>query len=110
MAKISDRHELVEVYAMDFFDDPEFARWLNSRVGQGLATWHIDGEPGEMSDIFVIYDGGEGDESSYNPLGMPEKFWLQLCKLCEDAGIQYAVLRLLNFGNEEELEEEEEAA
>jgi hypothetical protein len=80
------------LYAPEFFEDPEFVAWLNSRVGKGLATWHTGGEPGEMSDLFLIYDHGEGDEAD----NMPEKFWDKIDKLCRDQHIGYGLIRLVN--------------
>lgn len=92
------------IHATELFEDEEFQEWLNGSVGKGLATWHTGGEPGEMSDIFVIYDHGEGDESPWSAgeTGMPEKFWERIHELCKGRGITYGLLRLVNYEGGEE--------
>jgi hypothetical protein len=102
--KIRSRHEWLDVEAGDLFADPAFVEWLNSQVGKGLATWHCGGKPHDMSDTFVIYDRGEGPECSDNPGGMPEHCWKAICEMCDRAGFEYGIVRLLNQepGDDEE--------
>lgn len=104
MPSKEDTLSCYRLYAADLFDDPAFREWLNRRVGKGLATWHVGGEPHEFSDVFVIYDHGEGDESPRSALeenAMPEHCWDAICALCEAEGIEYGLLWLLNMEDEE---------
>lgn len=86
----------LELSCPELFEEKAFSSWLNRMSGRGLATWHVQGEPGEFSDVFVTYDQGEGSDSPFNPDGMPLSVWKVICKECEKHGLQYAVVRLIN--------------
>jgi hypothetical protein len=87
------------IEAGELFSDPEFVKWLNARLGKGLATWHCGGEPSDGSDVFIIYDHGEGDESPWSAseeTAMPERLWQKIHELCVSNRIVYGLLRLVN--------------
>lgn len=88
----------VRIYAEDLFEMPEFQTWMEDWTGAGLATWHVSGEsPGEYSDVFILYDHGEGPESpDVGESGMPQECWDLLCKFCKENHIDYAILWLIN--------------
>lgn len=94
--EVGDQYPTLEIRAAGLFARPDFQEWLNRRTGQGLATWHVGGAPSEMSDVFVTYDHGDGDESSDNPDGMPEPCWTAICRAVERAGATHAIVRLIN--------------
>lgn len=83
-----DRGSLLKISAREWFDDPEFRRWLNSKE-KPAATWHKPGdEPGDFSDVFIYWD--QGACSDY-PDGLPKPIYSLLDDITEeynfDAGV-----------------------
>lgn len=81
-----------------WYKQPDFVAWLNkytnpSPGNRRHATWHLGGEPGEYSDVFVIYDDGEGSDFEV----MPEWAWEEIERICKWKGISHAVVWLLNL-------------
>src|SRR4051812_33133674 len=79
---------------------PDFRAFLNSPARavnpNVIATWHqpaVDAVPNEYSDVFTVYDGGEGSDAD----DLPEDLWKALCKLAEDHGLRYCVFWLTNL-------------
>ncbi len=74
----------VRINVPDWYKDKQFRGWLVNFA----ATWHrpCDGfEPGECSDAFIWYDGGEGSDCPgppndyvYRPDSFPSDFWEEL--------------------------------
>jgi hypothetical protein len=79
----------------EFCEREDFRRWLNEKALAGLATWHPAGdEPGGCSDVFLVYDHGEcGDVADGS---MPGDVWEEVCRLCDEAGLEYGVVWLAN--------------
>lgn len=89
------REDCFRLNVPSLFGDPAFIAWLNT-PGKRMATWHGAGEPsGEMSDVFVTYDSGEGSDA----FEMPEHCWLRLYEFLKRHGyaIGYCVLWLTNL-------------
>jgi hypothetical protein len=93
---MAEKYTALELRVPGLFEDPAFAAWLNRQAGKGLATWHGEGEPTEMSDVFLVYDHGESGDSPDCPGGMPRHCWDHLCRLVRANGVDYGVLRLVN--------------
>lgn len=76
-----------------WFARADFQQYLNEyRTTRPIATWHLGGAPGEMSDVFMTYDEGEGSEFDV----LPEDIWEEICQLCTSAGIAHGVVWLVN--------------
>ncbi len=90
----------LQVNVPQWYEREDFQKWLNDFVnphaGRRHATWHVFGEVGEGSDIFVTYDQNEG--SDYEE--MPKDCWEDLCRVCKERGVKYAVLWLTNLPTE----------
>lgn len=75
----------------ELFLDPLFAEWVGNRPG--VATWHVEGEMGECSDVFVTYDNGCGSDAE----DMPEHCWEYIRKAVELSRVQFALIWLTNL-------------
>ena len=74
---------VLAINAPEWFRDPEFVTWLNTRVTP-LMTWHTTGEPpNEWSDIIVFVDPSLSGEGSDNG-SMPDKYWDEIVRLCQN--------------------------
>lgn len=102
MLTLNEHVPCLRVHAAELFEMPQFQVWVKENIGSGLATWHFQNhaEFGEYSDIFIVYDHGEGPESPYAENGMPKECWDLVCELCDKCRVDYAVLWLLNFPDE----------
>ena len=93
MAKLS---AMLELHCPGLFGDEDFATWLNAWVGLGLATWHTGGEPHDMSDVFVMFDHGEGDSAPDGEGGMPRHAWEFIGRKAKEYRLDCGVVRLVN--------------
>jgi hypothetical protein len=91
---------MLELYVPGLFADPAFAAWLNQWAGLGLATWHCrsdePNEPGELSDVFVVYDHGLGDSHPDGEGGMPRPDWDFIESKVKEHRLDYCLVRLIN--------------
>ena len=85
--KIEGRAEIRKcavIYAAALYRDPAFVAWLNKRTGDGMATWHTGGKPGDYSDVFIHValpdDGSDSD--------MPEHCWKAILEVLRESGFE----------------------
>ena len=91
--KHSKEYTCLEVNLPSLFKVPEFVTYLNNddpRVQPALATWHQGGEPGETSDVFIVFDHGHGVNSD-----MPG--WDIITAICDAAGMEFGIVRITNL-------------
>ena len=87
------------INAPEWYERPEFLRLLNRPTGERqTATWHNGGQPDEFSDIFLVYDNGEGSDI-FQEEGL-EDIWDLICDLAQRHGMQYGVVWIKNIGEE----------
>lgn len=71
----------------------DFQEWLvKNTKNKQLATWHHAEVPNEYSDIFVTYDNGDGSNDD-----MPIWYWDEICFVCEQRGLEFALIWLSNL-------------
>lgn len=109
-AKVPDdrvaQYPCLRLHVKHWFGRQDFQLWLNAHTTtQGYrshATWHQDwpgyGKPGEYSDVLVFWDGGEGSDFEI----MPEDIWDEITRICEQRGLGFAVIWLVNEGPEKD--------
>ena len=69
-----ERGVSLRISAPEFFQDPEFVKWLNN--DERKFTWHDGGTPDEWSDVVVGVDpslNGDGTDDT-----MPVHIWNQI--------------------------------
>lgn len=81
-----------------WYAQKDFLAWLNEyadpKPGQPRhATWHLKGAPNEYSDVFVIYDNGEGSDFEF----MPAWAWDEIDRVCRQMGVRHGVVWLTNL-------------
>lgn len=77
----------------EWYENTKFLAWLNSPAS---TTWHDKmNPPGEMSDVFVVYDHGD---SSDRPM-IPDEIWNELMEEAERVGFKYGVVWIRNLGD-----------
>ena len=94
-----DRGCLLKLNCPDWFARPDFRGFLDQfcRSTDGsrkLATWHTPGAPDEYSDVFSVYDQGEGSDTD----AMPEDVWREIRAVAEQHGFRYGIVWLTNIG------------
>jgi hypothetical protein len=83
----------------EWYEREDFIQWLQAGVGKGLATWHVAGEVGDMSDVFLVYDNGEcGDLFGFqgSDVQFPDDLWAEVRRRCDEAGVEYGLVWLTN--------------
>lgn len=104
MAEILCLDICVEISAPEWFKDPSFIKMLNyngeepeKHCRRKAATWHVPGDqPSEYSDVFMVYDGGEGSEREF----LSDELWAEIEAVAEKAlagtGKTFCVLWIKN--------------
>lgn len=75
-----ERGVSLRISAPEFFQDPEFVKWLNN--DERKFTWHDGGTPDEWSDVVVGVDpslNGDGTDDT-----MPVHIWNQILQACRE--------------------------
>ncbi len=98
---IETNRTLVRINAPEFYKDPGFIQWLNSK---GTATWHNNThavEPTEMSDVFFTFDAGDGSDApnpDYQPGPcIPEHIWQKITRALDAAGVDECLVWMSNL-------------
>jgi hypothetical protein len=86
------------LFCPTWFNREDFQEFINTYaaispgLGHRLATWHVIGEPGEDSDVFLTYDHGVGSDW----LEIPADIWVEISRVCQKASVGFAVIWLTN--------------
>jgi hypothetical protein len=79
----------VQIAAAEWYDRDDWRRYIDAK---DTATWHEKGEvPTECSDVFTIYDNGEGPDSEV----IPSDIWEAIGAAVRSQGFEYAVVRII---------------
>jgi hypothetical protein len=77
----------------EWYERLDFLRWLKDGADEGLARWWQPGRhTNDYADVFMTYDHGEGSDK----LGLPDDIWEEVCRLCDEAGLERGVIWLCN--------------
>lgn len=98
-----ERAQCLRIYAPEWYLRPDFRAFLELQTGhpsRPLATWHSGGEPHDMSDVFMTFNGGDLSEADLLPLEIVD----QLLHMIENAGMTFGMIWLSNATKELEHE------
>lgn len=85
--------QAVRIDTSEWFDRPDFMAWLNDATPGHPATWHTPGQPaGGLSDVFVVFDHGEGSDDQ----SIPEDIWAKICTVCDLYKVEYGIVWIVN--------------
>ncbi len=84
----------IRINAARWYTRPDFIAFLNSSQA---ATWHeTPGEPGDFSDVFTIWDNGEGSDQPAFNAGLPKDIWAKIGEACTANGGGVHVVWIVN--------------
>jgi hypothetical protein len=83
----------VRINVPQWYEREDWNNFINRVNGSRPATWHEPGSnPTEFSDVFVVYDGGEGSDAD----DIPGDIWAEIGSIVKEYGLPYAVVRITN--------------
>jgi hypothetical protein len=93
-----EKLDAIRINRPAWFKREDFQNWLNDRNGPNFpATWHRPQHPvGEYSDVFVVYDNGEGSDCE----SIPDDLWGEICKACRAEGVTHGIVWITNLQEE----------
>lgn len=79
----------VQIEAAEWYERDDWLEYINAK---DTATWHEKGEIStECSDVFTVYDNGEGPDSEV----IPADIWSAIGAALRAHGLTYAVVRII---------------
>lgn len=84
----------IEINAPHWYARQDWCDYLNGRRDCRPATWHVPDKPAnEFSDVFFVYDVGEGSDAH----AIPRDIWAEIDATVRAQGLDFAIVRITNL-------------